>query len=90
MNWQKKDKEDKSPNLLRLISRFNQVFNFWREVTNQISNFVAVSIAKETDVKRRAAALKKFLLITEELHKLNNYNGIFEIMSGLASSAVSR
>jgi len=79
LSWQKKDKEQKSPNLLKMIARFNEV-----------SNWVATTVLRETDTKRRASLLKKFIAIGDQLYKLKNYNGVFEITSGLVSSSVSR
>jgi len=79
LSWQAKDKAERSKNLLKMIERFNQA-----------SNWAIVCIVRETDLKRRSQLLKKFILITEELYKLSNFNGVFQITSALVSSPVSR
>eukprot|EP00027_Filamoeba_sp_ATCC50430_P001473 CAMPEP_0168550490 /NCGR_PEP_ID=MMETSP0413-20121227/5669_1 /TAXON_ID=136452 /ORGANISM="Filamoeba nolandi, Strain NC-AS-23-1" /LENGTH=481 /DNA_ID=CAMNT_0008580957 /DNA_START=30 /DNA_END=1472 /DNA_ORIENTATION=- len=79
LSWQKEGKEEKSPNLLNLISHFNQV-----------NNWVIVSIVKEPDIKKRTNILKKMIAVGKELLKLNNFCGVFEVLSGLVNSAVSR
>jgi len=73
------DGDINSPNLLICTTRFNQ-----------ISNWVVYTLVKESDIKKRVAHIKKYLLIADELLKLNNFNGVFEIIAGLSSSSVSR
>ncbi|KAH3743003.1 Ras guanine nucleotide exchange factor Q [Pelomyxa schiedti] len=79
LSWSKKDKELKSPNLLAMIHKFNT-----------ISNWVSLSICRETVLKKRLSIVKRFTRVLEELIKLNNMNAVFEISSGLSSSSVSR
>ncbi|KAF2070563.1 hypothetical protein CYY_008110 [Polysphondylium violaceum] len=79
LSWQKSDKEKRSPNLLKMIYRFNEV-----------SNWVTLTIVKETNIKRRAHHLKRFIRLTEELRKLNNFNSIFVVVSALHSASVNR
>ena len=79
LSWSKKDKEFRSPNVLKMIARFNEV-----------SNWICVQILTELDVKKRANNIRKIILIGEELYKLRNFNGVFEITSGLLSAGVTR
>jgi len=79
LSWQKSDKEKRSPNLLKMIYRFNEV-----------SNWVTLTIVKETNLKKRAHHLKRFIRLTEELRKLNNFNSIFVVVSALHSASVNR
>eukprot|EP01119_Soliformovum_irregulare_P023169 TRINITY_DN8065_c0_g1_i1.p1 TRINITY_DN8065_c0_g1~~TRINITY_DN8065_c0_g1_i1.p1 ORF type:complete len:496 (+),score=148.35 TRINITY_DN8065_c0_g1_i1:166-1488(+) len=79
LSWQKSDAETRSPNLLKMIRRFNDV-----------SNWVCYTVVKELDIKKRSALMKKFILLVDELYKLNNLNGVFEITSGMVGAPVSR
>jgi hypothetical protein len=54
LSWSKKDKELKSPNVLKMIGRFNEV-----------SNWICVLILTELDVKKRALIIKKIIQIGE-------------------------
>ncbi|KAL7716756.1 Ras guanine nucleotide exchange factor [Entamoeba marina] len=68
-----------SPNLCALIDHFNS-----------ITNWVTSTIIDEFNCKTRAAIIKKFISIADELLRLNNYNGVFEFFSGLNSTPVGR
>ncbi|KAL7721946.1 Ras guanine nucleotide exchange factor [Entamoeba marina] len=78
-SWTKPDKTEKSPNLCALIDHFNS-----------ITNWVTSTIIDEFNCKTRAAIIKKFISIADELLRLNNYNGVFEFFSGLNSTPVGR
>ena len=77
--WTKKDKEIRSPNLCILVDHFNAV-----------TNWVISSILNESNVKSRAQIVKKFISIGVELLRLNNYNGVFELFSGLNATPIGR
>eukprot|EP01132_Coremiostelium_polycephalum_P007683 gene7683-9451_t len=79
LSWQKSDKEVRSPNLLKMIHRFNEV-----------SNWVTTTIVRETNLRKRAQNIKRFIKLTEELRKLNNFNGMFVVVSALHSASVNR
>lgn len=74
-----KKKEELAPNILKMISRFNDV-----------SNWVASEIVKCTDLEQRTKVLKMVIDIAEHCYELNNYNAVMEIISGLHSSSVFR
>eukprot|EP00041_Stephanoeca_diplocostata_P035595 m.1260663 g.1260663 ORF g.1260663 m.1260663 type:complete len:354 (+) comp24728_c0_seq10:1014-2075(+) len=77
--WTKDDKHDRAENVLRLIHR-----------SNDVTNWVIRSILELSNLGERADAIAMFLEIMRELHALQNYNGVMEILSGLQNSAVSR
>lgn len=52
--WSKKDCEARSPNLVRLIERFNK-----------ISQWIQTSIVRVRDLKKRAAVLARFIHIAQ-------------------------
>eukprot|EP01125_Pyxidicula_operculata_P016055 TRINITY_DN5495_c0_g1_i1.p1 TRINITY_DN5495_c0_g1~~TRINITY_DN5495_c0_g1_i1.p1 ORF type:complete len:727 (-),score=173.17 TRINITY_DN5495_c0_g1_i1:93-2216(-) len=78
-SWVKKDKEIKSPNVVKFTSHFNDM-----------SHWVQTEILTEIDLKYRVKVIQKFIDICDELMNLQNYNGALEIMSGLKSSSVFR
>jgi len=77
--WAKKDKEKRSPNLLKMIDHFNNV-----------TSYVSFIICSERDLRRRAAIVRKVLRVIEEAQKLNNFFAVFELSAGLNCSAVNR
>eukprot|EP01113_Clastostelium_recurvatum_P037509 TRINITY_DN5493_c1_g1_i4.p1 TRINITY_DN5493_c1_g1~~TRINITY_DN5493_c1_g1_i4.p1 ORF type:complete len:1171 (+),score=322.57 TRINITY_DN5493_c1_g1_i4:927-4439(+) len=79
LSWQSKDKQVRSPNLLRMIQRFNQV-----------SAWVVMSVMREVDLRRRTSVLARFVDICEECLTLNNFNALFELCSGLQAAAMHR
>jgi len=79
MAWTKKDKEQRSPNLLKMIERFNKV-----------SKWSTYTIVKETSKSKRARLVTHFIDILKNLRDLNNFHAIFAITGGLGNSAVFR
>eukprot|EP01130_Rhizamoeba_saxonica_P003254 TRINITY_DN1390_c0_g1_i1.p1 TRINITY_DN1390_c0_g1~~TRINITY_DN1390_c0_g1_i1.p1 ORF type:complete len:956 (-),score=231.94 TRINITY_DN1390_c0_g1_i1:343-3210(-) len=77
--WTSKDKEDKSPNILRMIERFNYV-----------SGWVATVICTTENLKKRIKVTQKFVQIAEKLAALGNFNGCMEVVSGLNRGACYR
>ena len=80
--WSKKNKERDSPNILKLVRRFNETSNW---VQWEILQGAAPGRHSE-----RAKIMKKMVKLAHELKKLNNFNGCMEIIAGLQSSAVYR
>jgi len=78
-SWTKKDKELRSPNLLKMIRLFNK-----------ISNWVYSEIVQTEHFMTRVNRIGKFLQIARECKKLNNFNAVFEIVAGLENSCVHR
>eukprot|EP01114_Cavostelium_apophysatum_P016077 TRINITY_DN4514_c0_g1_i1.p1 TRINITY_DN4514_c0_g1~~TRINITY_DN4514_c0_g1_i1.p1 ORF type:complete len:1126 (-),score=268.47 TRINITY_DN4514_c0_g1_i1:44-3421(-) len=79
IGWRhRSDKDLPSPHIIKLINRFNQV-SFW----------VTTEILTRTG-KDQLKALQKFINIAKECNKLNNFNGMMSIISGLNNSSVQR
>jgi len=79
LGWTKKDCEKRSPNILKFISRFNQV-----------SNWISAELLQIADPKKRATTLAFFVDLAKEFETLNNFNGVMEVLSGLSQSSISR
>ena len=77
--WSKKDAKERSPNILKMINRFNQV-----------SDWVVTEIVKPDNPKQRTETLSMFIEIAARCESLNNLNGAMEIISALGNSAVHR
>ncbi|KAJ6249910.1 ras guanine nucleotide exchange factor i-related [Anaeramoeba flamelloides] len=77
--WSSPKLRHRSPNVIQMIHRFNL-----------ISGWVATAILKGERVKERGKSLRWFINIASHCRKLNNFNGLMAILSGLGSSAVHR
>jgi len=69
------NKGESTPNIQYLISRFNEV-SIW--VTTEI-------VKSSAESKRRT--IERFIKLANEMNKINNFNGVMEIISGLNNSA---
>jgi len=78
-NWNKSHREEKAPNIFMMINWFNTV-----------SRWVASCVVQEDNPKKRKLALTKMIHLAEACYELNNFNAIFEIISGLQNAAVHR
>lgn len=77
--WTKKEKEVKSPHVLRMIH--------W---SNEVSWWVTTEVLKRDSPKLRSDVLKYFIKLAKYCKDLNNFNAVFEILAALQSSAVDR
>lgn len=77
--WTKPTKNEKAPNIMEMIRRFNQV-----------SRWVATSILQEQTPKDRAEVMSHFIDVAIECKELHNFNACMEIISGLQSSSIYR
>jgi len=75
----KASREKKAPNIMAMITRFNQV-----------SRWVAMEILKVESLKKRGQMLNRMIDIAIECEKLNNYNAMMEIVSGLQCTSIYR
>eukprot|EP01119_Soliformovum_irregulare_P005828 TRINITY_DN17588_c0_g1_i1.p1 TRINITY_DN17588_c0_g1~~TRINITY_DN17588_c0_g1_i1.p1 ORF type:complete len:469 (+),score=98.33 TRINITY_DN17588_c0_g1_i1:97-1503(+) len=66
-------------NVTAMIARFNQI-SFW----------VTTTVVSCQDRKAQVEYLEKFLKVARECDRLNNFNGLMEIMSGLNHFTVQR
>lgn len=83
-NFGAKDKDKKSPHLMKLINHFNKI-SYW----------VATAILKctgfsEANSKARATLINHFIRVMAELKAMQNFSSMMEIFSALHMSAISR
>jgi len=77
LRWSKK--QESAPNVLELIRRFNL-----------ISAVVAYRILQEKETSPRVKVLNFFINVALECQRIQNFNGMMEIVSALNSSAIHR
>jgi len=73
------DKNTTSPNVMDMVKRFNQ-----------LSRWVASVIVLEENISKRVTLIEAFIKVAVKCKKLQNYNGVFEITTGLQQAAVYR
>eukprot|EP00009_Paramoeba_aestuarina_P008825 CAMPEP_0201521960 /NCGR_PEP_ID=MMETSP0161_2-20130828/16376_1 /ASSEMBLY_ACC=CAM_ASM_000251 /TAXON_ID=180227 /ORGANISM="Neoparamoeba aestuarina, Strain SoJaBio B1-5/56/2" /LENGTH=495 /DNA_ID=CAMNT_0047920701 /DNA_START=112 /DNA_END=1599 /DNA_ORIENTATION=+ len=79
ISWNKKEKEVLAPNISAMIKQFNL-----------ISGWVSSALVTQVTLDGRIEILKKFIDLMDQLHELNNLNGMMEILSGINNSSVRR
>ena len=77
--WNKENKEERAPNVIRLIRQFNL-----------LSRWTAQNVVSHPLLSNRVTALKFFIQLSEELLKNNDLFTLVCIQSGLGSTAVNR
>jgi CRP-like cAMP-binding protein len=77
--WNKRNSEQNAPSILAYIDWFNRA-SLWFQTL----------ILRCEDKQARAVMIAKIIKIGSEFVKLNNFNGVMEIVTALHSSAVSR
>ena len=75
----KKDKEKTSPNICRVVDRFN-IISFW--VIEEVLSYDYAST--------RAKVIEKFIHIASELKELNNFNDCMSIISALGQMILTK
>ena len=80
LGWMKDDKESRSPNIVK--------FTNW---SNHVVGWLMTEILRHPDnIKRRVKSMESIIQLGHYLDKLNNFNGMKEVLSALQSSAVFR
>jgi len=77
--WTGGERQIRAPNIYAIITRFNRV-----------SNWVSSEIVSEGKLKQRVALLRYFIKLARKCLKLNNFNAVMEITSGLLNNSVFR
>ena len=76
----KEDKETRAPNICNMTKWSNHVTRWI------ISEVVTI----KDNIKTRATVVERVIMLAQHLEKLNNFNGVKEVLAGLQSSAVYR
>ena len=71
--------KQKSPNVHRFI-----------DFSNEVSNWVANAILRETNTKDRAKIMSNLIALCDHLKSIRNFNSMMSILAGLTVSAVNR
>jgi hypothetical protein len=77
--WTKKDGKKRAPNILAAIGGFNKMVEWLR-----------TEILMEDNLKDRVSRLSKILDIANEFYRINNFNGVVEVIATLESSSIAR
>ncbi|ORY34095.1 ras guanine nucleotide exchange factor domain-containing protein [Naematelia encephala] len=57
---------------------------------NHISRWVTTMILSHPKAKHRARIYERFMLISHQLRRLNNYDGLYAVISGMSETSVHR
>jgi len=74
----KKDKEKRSPNVVRLANWFNTI------------SFLIAQDILQPDSETRTKAIERWLLVAAKCKKINNFNSLMEVLAALGMSCISR
>jgi hypothetical protein len=78
-SWNKEYRVTKAPNINHMIQDFNK-----------LSNWVGSEIVKQEELDKRARLMEKFIDLAGYCFELNNFNGLFSVISGLNLASVFR
>eukprot|EP00026_Physarum_polycephalum_P002714 Phypoly_transcript_02722.p1 GENE.Phypoly_transcript_02722~~Phypoly_transcript_02722.p1 ORF type:complete len:821 (+),score=152.14 Phypoly_transcript_02722:35-2497(+) len=78
-SWNKAKLRHRSPNVIRMINRFNDV-----------SHWVVTSILRVEKIRDRARTMAKLVRVGDFLFKLNNFNSAMAVLAGFNNAAVHR
>src|SRR6202041_731817 len=77
--WSPEDKRDKDSPMERIVHYFNHV-----------AKWVAWTVLYSPKLKDRVRDMEKMLRVVVELRKLDNYDTLFAVISGLQNQSVHR
>eukprot|EP01122_Echinamoeba_exundans_P010546 TRINITY_DN3973_c0_g1_i1.p1 TRINITY_DN3973_c0_g1~~TRINITY_DN3973_c0_g1_i1.p1 ORF type:complete len:1365 (+),score=241.85 TRINITY_DN3973_c0_g1_i1:79-4173(+) len=77
--WTKKDKTKESPHVVEAL-----------QFSDRVVDWVATCILSQQDRTKRAQTLCRFIALGKLLVRMNNFNGAFEVLSGLRSLGIMR
>lgn len=77
--WTKQNKEQVSPNVTKVISRFN-LLSFW----------ICEEILAYDHAHTRSKVIEKFIAVADELQKIRNYNDCFNVITAFNYLPIKR
>ena len=76
---EKQDRESAAPHIVAFIEQFNTV-----------ASWVQAEITSLESLSKRAAMLRRFIRVGENLLTLNNFNSLFALKCGIDASPIHR